>query len=538
MGFTLPILVIGIAFALVMGIASFLRNYIRVAPNEAAILYGRKRTVEVTVMEKDPEGGEMKPVRKTRQVGFRIVKGGAALKWPLFEKVAYLPLNVMTLPVEVKGVYSKDGVSVNVAAIANVKIKGDEVSIEAAAERFLGKKVEEIQTTIEETLQGHLRAIIGKMTPQELYGDRDKFSREVQSAAGVELEAMGISIDNLPIKEVTDPHGYLDALGRTKIAEVKKTAEIGEAEAKRDSMKKSSDADKEAQLTIAENAVLISQAQKDRDIQQAQFKALVGAEQAKAEKAHEIAMAAQEEILKVAQAKRDAAQNEALIEVQKQEALRKEQELIATIVKQAEAEKKAAITKAEQEKEVMILNADAAAEKLKREAEGKMEALQNEGKGEASKKQALLEAQAKGDAATVREKLTAEAEGTEKLAAALAKMTTDAKLIIILDKLPLLIDKGGEAMSKVAESMFKSVAAPFANIDSLHIVDIGGNGQALNKLGSVVPQTVLNVLAGFKAIGVDITPILDKFGINTEDMEKVLGPMFKKVEKPTATVDA
>ena len=86
MELTTPILVIAIALAIVLGVASFIRNYIRVAPNEAAILYGRKRSVSYTVMVDDGQGG-LRAETKIKKVGFRIVKGGSAFKLPVVEKV-------------------------------------------------------------------------------------------------------------------------------------------------------------------------------------------------------------------------------------------------------------------------------------------------------------------------------------------------------------------------------------------------------------------------------------------------------------------
>jgi uncharacterized membrane protein YqiK len=117
----------------------------------------------------------------------------------------------------------------------------------------------------------------------------------------------------------------------------------------------------------------------------------------------------------------------------------------------------------------------------------------------------------------------AEAEGTRQLADALAKMSTDAKLILILDRLPLLIDKGGEALSKVAESAFSSVAAPLGSIDKLEIVDVGGNGRALEQLGTVVPSVVFKTLAAAKAQGIDLTGLLKYFGVDVEEALQKLG---------------
>ncbi len=96
-----------------------------------------------------------------RVVGYRMVRGGAAFRWPLLEQVDYLSLNVFTIPLEIKRAYTLKGVPISVKAVANVKIKGDDISLAAAAERFLGMTHDQIQKVIFQTLEGHLRSILG-----------------------------------------------------------------------------------------------------------------------------------------------------------------------------------------------------------------------------------------------------------------------------------------------------------------------------------------------------------------------------------------
>src|SRR5512139_2689989 len=127
----LPITVLVVLLALFIAMALFSRNYLKVAPNAVAVLSGRKRKLA--------DG---------RVVGYRMVRGGAALRIPLLEKVDYLSLNVFTIPLEIKRAYTLQGVPVMVKAIANVKIRGDEASLHAASERFLGMSQAQIQQVI------------------------------------------------------------------------------------------------------------------------------------------------------------------------------------------------------------------------------------------------------------------------------------------------------------------------------------------------------------------------------------------------------
>ena len=113
----------------VVAMALFARNYIKVPPSMVAIIYGRKHTIV------DDKGNRAK-------VGFRIVRGGATLRVPVLEQVAYLSLNVISIPLKIQRAYTKEGVPVTVEAVANVKIAGDESSLRNAAERFLGMTTE------------------------------------------------------------------------------------------------------------------------------------------------------------------------------------------------------------------------------------------------------------------------------------------------------------------------------------------------------------------------------------------------------------
>ena len=194
---TLPLVVLFVLLALFIGMALFSRNYLKVSPNAVAVLSGRKRKLS--------DG---------RLVGYRMVRGGAALRIPLLEKVDYLSLNVFTIPLEIKRAYTLQGVPVSVKAVANVKIRGDEVSLQAAAERFLGMKNDEIQRVIFQTLEGHLRSILGTLTVEEVNSDRHSFAQKLTTEAAMDLEKMGIGVDVLTIQEISDEEDYLNALGR------------------------------------------------------------------------------------------------------------------------------------------------------------------------------------------------------------------------------------------------------------------------------------------------------------------------------------
>jgi flotillin len=159
----------------------------------------------------------------------KFITGGADMVIPLFHTWNTLSLEVMTLDVTTPEVYTSHGVPIIVDGVAQIKIKKDEPSLHAAAERFLGKQPQEIAKIALETVQGHLRAILGTLTVEDIYKNRDQFAQKVQEISAGDLANMGLGIDSFTIRDIRDKHGYLDALGRPRIAEVKRTAAIAEA---------------------------------------------------------------------------------------------------------------------------------------------------------------------------------------------------------------------------------------------------------------------------------------------------------------------
>lgn len=166
--------------------------------------------------------------------GFRTVFGGRAWKKPFFEKVSRMSLNVMEVPISIRGAYSKGGIPLNVESIANVKISSDPNVVGNAIERFLGRDPNEIKRVAKETLEGQLRGVLAQLTPEEVNEDRLKFAEELTRESEHDLNKLGIHLDTFKIQHVSDDVLYLDSIGREAIANVVKAAEIAESDAKRD----------------------------------------------------------------------------------------------------------------------------------------------------------------------------------------------------------------------------------------------------------------------------------------------------------------
>lgn len=522
-------IVVVVVLALLIALSLLSKNYIKVSPNRAAVISGRTRKLG--------DG---------TTVGYRQVRGGATLVIPFLEKVEYLDLNVITVPLTTTRAYTGQGVPVSVKAVANVKIKGDDQSLRAAAERFLGMPQEEFHRLVFQTLEGHLRAILGTLTVEEINNDRQSFAQKLTSEAAVDLEKMGIGLDALTIQEISDEEGYLDALGKRRTAEVKRDAEIGQAEANRDSKIKASLALQEGEKVRLNTEALIAQSNRETEIQKAQVQAEIEKERAKAKQAGPLAEAKAKQEVIAEEVRQDKIRTQELISVQEQEVLRKEKELEATVVKQAEAQRKASVLKAQGEQEAAILEAEgrkkaliaqaeAESQKLQQEGQGRATAIEAEGRAEAEKIRALglaeaekLEAQGLAQAKSIEAQGLAEAAAIKEKAAAWREFNDAARLQTILEKLPAIIESSAP--------VFKAVAEPLSNIDKIVMIDNGNgdaNGQSgLNRFAQTTPMMIFGLLQQLQALGLNLPDVLAQLGINQE--EKLVEPSKiseKKSEK-------
>lgn len=230
---TVIVLVIGGALLLfaVLGAALAGRFLYVCRPSEVLVFSGRRRrTVD------------------GRDVGFRLVTAGRALRLPMLEKVERMDVTLISVPMSVSGAYSEGGVPLAVTAIANVKVSSDPALVGNAIERFLGKSAGEIARVSKETLEGHLRGVLATMTPEEVNEDRLKFAERLSDEAGPDLAKLGLQLDTLKIQQVADDRSYLDSLGRSRIADIVRAATIAESDAVRAAEKAEAEAAARAEV--------------------------------------------------------------------------------------------------------------------------------------------------------------------------------------------------------------------------------------------------------------------------------------------------
>lgn len=508
-----PVLLVLVAAVVLVVLMTAVRNYIKVPPNRVAVFYGRKHRA--------PDG---------KLVGFRLVTGGAGWKMPVLENVTYLELTVFPIDLDVRDVPNIDGVLVSVQAVANVKVRSDEQSLTAAAERFLGMTPQGIKEIAYKNLEGHLRSIIGRLTVEEIVRDRSKFNQEVLMEATSDLAKIGLGVDVLTIQKVSDSEGYIEALGKKRTAEVKRDAQIGEAAAAREATIQSTTALREGKQKENENLALVALAEKERDVRKAQYQADVLSQQATAKQAGPLADAAARQNVVEQEVQVDFVRTKKQTEVAEADALRREKQLLAEVVKPAEAAKQQVILQAEGSKQREILEAegkktavitiaDAERQRLAMEGLGAAEALKSKLLAEAEGNKAKLLAEAEGNKAKllaeaegIKAKLLAEAEGALKKAEAFQKLDESSRTLLVLERFPELI----KAFAPVAGA----VAAPLGNIDKLVMIDGGGGGEGggtVNRLAQTVPTTMYQVMQLSQALGLDMSVLLGKLGIRPEE---------------------
>ena len=450
-------------FILVLAVA---KRYKKVGPNQVMIISGRKHRVRT------PSGEET--------TGFRIRKGGGAFIFPLLERVDILSLEVVTLDFTTPEVYTKPGVPIVVDGVAQVKIKGDEASIRTAAEQFLGKGVEEIKQIALQTVEGHLRAIIGTLSVEDIYRNRDQFAGSVQEVAVSDLANMGLQIVSFTLKDIRDSHGYLDALGKPRTAEVKRDATIAQAEADRDASIKSAQARQAGEIAKFEAETRIAEAQRDFQSRKAEYDAAVNLKRAEADLAYDIQKNKTSQALKREEVQVAIVEKEQQIVVQEREIKRRERELEATVKRQADAER-------------YRVETEAAALRARSEqvARGEAEARRQKGLAEAD----VIKATGASEAEIISLKGAAEAEAMRKKADSFKEYNQAAVLQILVAALP---------------EIAKAVAEPLSKTDRITLVSTGGDGIGASKLTGDIAKIMAELPAVVESLsGVDLRRLVE-----------------------------
>src|SRR3954467_12347312 len=248
--------VIGIVIlgVLLLGIIIF-KAMRRVAePNEALVISGLR--------ERMPDG-------VAESLGFKIVTGKGTLVLPGVQTVRRLSLDLREAELAIDCV-THQGIPLGVRGVVIFKVGDDYVSIANSARRFLDQQ-DQMDHRVHNVFAGHLRAIVGSMTVEEMIRDREKLTQLTRESSGVEMEKLGLIVDSLQIQEIEDPTGYIVNLGRPHAAAVASQARIAQASADREATEREQEA--EALKAEARRASSVKQAGYQAEIDQASAQA-------------------------------------------------------------------------------------------------------------------------------------------------------------------------------------------------------------------------------------------------------------------------
>lgn len=470
-----------VVFLLIAIVAVYVAKYRTAGPDEALIVTGSY--LGSKNVHTDDSGNKIK-----------IIRGGGTFVFPVFQQAEPLSLLSSKLEVTTPEVYTEQGVPVMADGTAIIKIGSSISEIATAAEQFLGKDKHEREAEAREVLEGHLRSILGSMTVEEIYKNRDKFSQEVQRVASQDLAKMGLIIVSFTIKDVRDKNGYLESLGKPRIAQVRRDADIATAEAEKETRIKRALADQEAQKAELARATEIAESEKDNQLKVAEYRREQEMAKARADQAYELESAKAKQEVTEQEMQVKIIERQKQIELEEKEILRREKQYDSEVKKKADADRYAIEQNAEAQKRKELAHADAEKYRIEALAKAEAEKIRLDGIAKADSERA----QGETEAEIIRLKGLAEAEAKQKIAEAFEQYGQAAILDMIVRMMP---------------EYAKQVAAPLSNIDKITVVDTGsGTNGGANKVTSYATDLMAGLQESLKeSSGIDVKQLIESY---------------------------
>ena len=427
----------------------------------------------------------------------KILIGKAGIRIPFFERKDILIAKQISVDIKTNGyIPTLDFIGVDVDAIAKIALDIETPDgIALAQKNFLNMDENHIREALTDSLQGNMREIIGTINLKEICNNRQKFGDQVQEKAQRDMSALGVKIISCNIQRIIDENELINALGQDNMSKIQKEASIAKAEAERDVAIAQAEAKKLANEAEVNAMTEIAIKQNELSIKEAELQKLSDAKKAEAAAAYRIQEEEQRKILEITATNADIAKQEREVELKAKEAEVKEQELAATIRKQAEAEKyrieqnaQADLFKRQKEAEAKKYEETQRAEAEKVKAEAAKFAKEQEAAG--------IAAIGRAEAEAINQKGIAEAEALERKADAMAKYGRAAILEMVVNTLP---------------DMAAAIAKPLESIDKVTIIDGGGNGNGsgVGAMGGYVPAVLAKTIESVKeTTGIDINEII------------------------------
>jgi flotillin len=448
------------------------RLYRKAGPHEALVVYGFR--------------------------GTRVVKGHGTIIFPMIESSRGLSLELMSFDVAPQqDLYTRQGVAVTVEAVAQIKVKSDTESILTASEQFLTKTDDERQGLIRLVMEGHLRGIIGQLTVEEIVKQPEMVGDRMRSTCAADMNKMGLEVISFTIKEVRDKNEYISNMGKPDVARIRRDADVATAEADRDTAIKRALAQREAAVAraqadqervMAETLSLAKQAeaQRDLDVKKAQYLEVTKRQQAQADKAYDIQSNVMQQQVVAEQVKVQQVEKEQQVKVQEAEIARREKELIATVLKQAEVERQRIETLAAAERQRLTVEAEGRASSIRAQGEAEAEIIFKKGEAEAKAMNVKAEAfQEYNQAAVIDKLLTGLPEVVRALASPLSNV----------DRITIVSTGNGDAagLNKITGDLTKMAAQVPALFETLTGMNLGELLGKVRQIGDAQPKPIAPV---------------------------------------------
>ena len=415
----------------------------------------------------------------------RVLVGKGGIQIPFLETACTISLESVSMTTDITEAPSKQGIFVDIAGTAVVKVDNDPNMVLLAVEQFCNGNTERttqnIRTVVEQILEGKLRGIVSTLTVEQINEDRVAFETSIEESITNELKAMGLRLMSYTVLKIATQGGYLENRAIPQIAQSKADADIASAERKRDTEVKTAEAIREGEKAKLSAQAEIAQSQRDKTIRTEQYRAEQDRAKANADVAYKLQEI--ENNKQVADRQAELAQKEAHVV---------EERLVATVKKPADAEKYKTEVEAEANKVKAIREAEARAEAMKLEAQAKAEARRMEAQAEAD----AIKAKGEAEADAIRAKGIADAEAKDRLAVAMEKYGEAAVVEMVIERLPEIMG---------------AVSKPMEQIDKITVIDNGGKEGA-----SKVAKTVSDIAAnGFEVLndltGIDLAQMMRNF---------------------------
>lgn len=415
----------------------------------------------------------------------RVLVGKGGVQIPFLETSCMISLEAVSMTTDITEAPSKQGIFVDIAGTAVVKVDSHPDMVLVAVEQFCNGNTERttqnIRTVVEQILEGKLRGIVSTLTVEQINEDRVAFENSIEESITKELQTMGLKLLSYTVLKIATQGGYLENRAIPQIAQSKADADIASAERRRDTEVKTAEATREGERAKLSAQAEIAESARDTKLRTEKYRAEQDKAKADADVAYKLQEIENNKLVAIRQA--ELAQKEAMVV---------EERLVATVKKPADAERYRTEVEAEASKVKSIREAEARAEAVKIEAAAQAEARRVQAEADAE----AIRVRGEAEADAIRAKGVADAEAKDRLAEAMKKYGEAAVVEMIVQRLP---------------DIMSAVSKPMEQIDKITVIDGGQGGGA-----SRVAKTVSDVaVGGFDVLndltGIDIAQLVRNF---------------------------